>query len=29
LGWLMLFAWENEGFERLQKILKGLTGKNK
>ena len=29
LGWLMLFAWENEGFPKLQKTLHRLTGKSK
>ena len=27
LCWLMLFAWENEGFPKLQKTLHRLTGK--
>jgi len=29
LCWLMLFAWENEGFPKLQKTLHRLTGKSK
>lgn len=27
LAWLMLFAWDNEGFSRLQKTLQRLTTK--
>src|ERR1700677_2003345 len=27
LGWLILSAWENEGFPKLQKTLHRLTGK--
>lgn len=27
LGWLMLFAWDNEGFPKLQKSLERLTSK--
>lgn len=29
LCWLMLFAWENEGFPKLQKTLHRLIGKSK
>ena len=29
LRWLMLFAWENEGHPRLQRILQRLTKKDK
>jgi hypothetical protein len=29
LCWLMLFAWENEGYPKLQKMLGRLAGKDK